>query len=286
MAKSIVKYTLLFLVSTIITLLIVAMAGYYFGHSWKFVANCIYGFSILFFIKKYFKQNARLAYFIAVLPSLIIIVILFFAYVKDPDSIFILAIYSTLSFLLGVLLSFIAVRIQKKWLVIVPMLILNFWFVFYGSELLLHKTNYETYFGEQNINVVNVRFLDKNNDTIVLNNPDKYYVLDFWTTTCGVCFQEFPKVEKLYNKYKGSEVEFYSINFPLRGQNYETAEKMIRSRDYTFPILQFEDEDREWLGKKYSVFAFPTVLIIKNGKIIHVGNIDSAKRRLKKLVKN
>src|SRR5690554_3910573 len=190
------KYILLFFITVIIVFFITRLGGYPFGHNWKFVANCIYGFSILFAVKKYFK-NVRLAYLIAIFPSVIISVIIYYIIIFDKGfKYYDLVFHSTNAFFIGILLSFIAVRIQKKWLVIVSMLFLNFWFVFYGTNFFLHKGNYGTHFGEQNINVVNVRFLDQNNDTIVLNNPDNYYVLDFWTTTCGVCFQEFPKVEK------------------------------------------------------------------------------------------
>lgn len=259
-----------------------------YGDNYRFVANCIYGFSILFFVRRYFK-NVKLAYFIAVLPIILFLIAIYvfmFILEKPEAKFFILAIYSSHSVLLGIFLSFIAVRVQKKWLVIIPMSGLIFWYCFYGSDFLLHKSNFGTYFGEQNINVVNVDFLDENDKKVSLNDPNKYYVLDFWTTTCGVCIMEFPKVENLYQKYKHlGNVEIYSVNFPLRGQKYKNVIDVPRKRNMTFPVLQFENEDRELLGRKYNVFAFPTVLIIKNEKIIHVGNIDSTSKRLKKLTK-
>ena len=46
----------------------------------------------------------------------------------------------------------------------------------------------------------------------------KVLVLDFWTTSCAICFHEFPKLERLYAEYRDrSDVEVYAVNVPVEG---------------------------------------------------------------------
>jgi len=50
-------------------------------------------------------------------------------------------------------------------------------------------------------------FTTKNGAKVQLDTvKNKLIVLDFWTTTCGVCFKSFPDYEKIYLKYKDNSV--------------------------------------------------------------------------------
>jgi len=65
---------------------------------------------------------------------------------------------------------------------------------------------------EKNLVFPNVSIINKENFQVNLNK-NKIVVLDFWTTSCSVCFSKFPALEDTYIKYKNDpNIEIYSVN--------------------------------------------------------------------------
>jgi thiol-disulfide isomerase/thioredoxin len=45
----------------------------------------------------------------------------------------------------------------------------------------------------------------------------KIVVFDFWSTSCGVCFREFPEYDRVYQKYRNrDDIAMYAVNLPFK----------------------------------------------------------------------
>jgi len=109
-------------------------------------------------------------------------------------------------------------------------------------------------------------FTTKNGAKVQLDTvKNKLIVLDFWTTTCGVCFKSFPDYEKIYLKYKDNpDVRIYSVNIPVKRDIVGYAKKKIGEYNYTFPVLY---ADSDTIPKFFGFNSTPHLIIIKNGKV-------------------
>lgn len=123
-------------------------------------------------------------------------------------------------------------------------------------------------------------------DIALSNFRGQYLVLDFWSSSCGVCFKKFPDVQELYEKYKDhSAVLVYSVFCRMddRKETIETGVDLLKERGYTFPVLSMEMENP--VLKEIGVTAFPTVIIFDpDGKLIFRGNLEYAEKYLNKLI--
>lgn len=166
------------------------------------------------------------------------------------------------------------------------------WMSFCGYNMWIHKLSYETISGKiEKKYVKNVEFQTSESDTLSLDYfRGKYLVLDHWNTSCGVCYEKFPQVQKFYDVYKNNpELVFYAVH--SRGKNgteNEDARKgarILKERGYTFPCLSI-DIDNPVL-KELGVDGYPTVLIFdKRSDLVFRGNIKNASKFVEKVLKN
>lgn len=121
-------------------------------------------------------------------------------------------------------------------------------------------------------------------DILLSDFKGKYLVLDFWHSTCGVCFSRFPNVQEVYDQVKDrSDVELYSV-FCRKLNNDETpamGTQMLQEREYSFPDISIDIKDP--VIKELGVSVYPTVFIFDpDGKLIFRGNIMFARKFLQK----
>lgn len=132
---------------------------------------------------------------------------------------------------------------------------------------------YHNYNAEKNIDFPNIKF--KNNKYETTNfDKNKIIVLDFWSTSCGICFEKFPMLEETYNKYKNNKnVEIYSVNVPIKNDKYEKTIKILDSMGYSFPKIYAESLKQVEDSLHFN--TFPNLMIIKNGKIRYEGVLEN-----------
>jgi thiol-disulfide isomerase/thioredoxin len=104
-------------------------------------------------------------------------------------------------------------------------------------------------------------------------------LLDFWTTTCGVCFKKFPQVQAVHEKYQNdSSVKVLAVNTPLEEDKPNQAFNDIHKRGHIFPVVITKDED---LAEKFGVKGYPTTFVIdRNGQIVYKGDIEGAVKQV------
>ncbi len=119
----------------------------------------------------------------------------------------------------------------------------------------------------------NISLFDSQMKEIDFNQKNKVYVLDFWATTCGICIKKFPDFEKTVLKYKDNpNLLFYSVNIPIQRKR-ETIENNIALVNKKYPY-----NFNKLFAKDFAVCdslgfsKFPTLILIKNGKIHYQGS--------------
>ncbi|MDR0334251.1 MAG: TlpA family protein disulfide reductase [Dysgonamonadaceae bacterium] len=168
-----------------------------------------------------------------------------------------------------------------------------------GYEYWLNKRNFDTFIGRlAHAEFIPLRFQTTTGDTVKVEDFNgKYLLLDCWYTYCGVCYDEFPKVQKLYERYKNNEnIVIYSLHSRMEetmevgsstwgGESYSTGTEILKREGYSFPTLSICMNDPV-LREEVGVWVFPTVLIFdKKSKLIFRGSIDLAERYLRRIMR-
>lgn len=110
-----------------------------------------------------------------------------------------------------------------------------------------------------------------------------YILLDFWSSTCGVCFKKFPDLQALYDKNK-DKMAIASVFVPCRkNEQGPRGKSIIEKHGYTFPVWWVAPKDT--LLKVLKVDGFPTVIVLdKNRNVIFRGNLERAEKKLENLI--
>lgn len=136
--------------------------------------------------------------------------------------------------------------------------------------------------------------LEKAADFEVLNNEGakvklsdffgKPIVVNFWATWCGLCQEEIPEFQEVYNTYNG-QIEFLMVNLTDGyGDTVEGVKKFVQDNTYTFP-LYFDTEYSA--ANAYGIYSVPQTLFIDaDGNIVklYIGMINT--RTLEKYIKD
>jgi len=108
---------------------------------------------------------------------------------------------------------------------------------------------------------------------------NKIIVLDFWSTDCSICFEKFPALQRIFEKYKDVEdVKIYSVNVPIKRDKFSKTIKILDSLGYSFPKLYATSAHQ--IESVLHINAFPHLLIIKNGVIRYDGILVTDKTTL------
>lgn len=121
-----------------------------------------------------------------------------------------------------------------------------------------------------------VHFNDENNTTVNFKK-DKIIVLDFWTTSCAICFTKFPDLEYTYLKYKNNpNVVIYAVNVPLKQDDFTKTTKILNDLGYTFPKIYATSAKQ--IEDSLKINSFPHMIILKDGRIRYDGIFESDRK--------
>jgi len=159
---------------------------------------------------------------------------------------------------------------------------------FQGWDHWIHRINYGNFTGEIQAYNLPTKFeaFDEPKNIITDENfRNKIVLLDFWTTTCGICFQKFPQVQSAHEKYKNdTSVMILAVNSPIEEDKPNQAFNDIREEGHSFPVVVAKDED---LAEKFGVKGYPTTFVInQNGQIVYKGDIEGAVKMIDRLKLN
>lgn len=183
--------------------------------------------------------------------------------------------------LLGIFMGYlfyISDKYVKSGIIAISLVCCTFLY-FKGYGLWLHKLSFGTFTGIQpvKVEIPEFQFTDKDGNTITKRDlAGKYTILDFWTTSCGICFREFPKFEEQYVKYHSdNRIALYAINVKLPRDKEKVSFEIFTEKGYTFPTLQGgQIEDAK---NKFGVTVYPTVIVLNPvGVVVFRGDIEKA----------
>jgi len=227
------------------------------------------------------------------LPSILILSLLLFNKFENKEhlklgliiTLPIFLIFFITSFFSGfssslIYLIFIPISVYLGWLIsnrksILILIFSFFLFVFVGLILFPNLFVLQNNIGaHKNEAFDGISLINKNKERVELDKS-KIIILDFWTTSCGICFKKFPDLEKYYLEFKDNpNVEFYSINVPLKRDEFSEVVKLVDELNYKFPTLYATSlKEVENLG----IYAYPHLLILKNGKLRYDGRLETNK---------
>jgi thiol-disulfide isomerase/thioredoxin len=93
----------------------------------------------------------------------------------------------------------------------------------------------------------------------------KYLVVDFWASWCGPCRAEIPHMKKMYEEYKGKDIEFLSVSID---KSKNAWKKAMRQEDMAWPQLQAPGAGKD-IMKEYQFSGIPYIILLdKEGKIV------------------
>lgn len=250
--------------------------------------------SLLSFLGYFYITLFAIKFFENKLAAISIVIIVFTSmFLLHSYTIYILFIESLFSLpfilirCLGVISAFFYLKLKRP-VNILPFLLSCLFVIFMffqGWDYWIHKVSFGTFTGRVAAYNLPAKFeaFDEQKNLIAENDfNDKIVLLDFWTTTCGLCFQKFPQLQAVHEKYKDdSSVKILAVNTPLEEDKPNQAFNDIHKRGHTFPVVITQDED---LAEKFGVKGYPTTFVINpNGKIIFKGDIEGAVKMVNEL---
>lgn len=244
----------------------------------------VYFFLTLFAIRFYEKKLPAVSIFKIVFASMLLMQSYTF-YLLFAESLFSLPFL--LAYCLGIISAFLLLKLKRP-LNILPFalsLSLVLFMFFQGWNYWLHMINFGTFTGKVAAYTPTTKFeaFDEQKNIVTDDNfRNKIVLLDFWYTRCGVCFQKFPQVEAVYDKYKNdSSVLIMAVNKPIEEDKPNEAFQVIKTEGYSFPVVVAKDED---LAEKFGVKYYPTTFVInESGQIVYKGDIEGAVKMVENL---
>lgn len=190
--------------------------------------------------------------------------------------------------LLGIVFGFLYLYFKRPANIIISIVgfIIAVFMFFQGYSLWINKLNFGNYM--ENVSYAlpaNFEVSDENKKIIVKNDfGNKIVLLDFWFTQCGACFQKFPKLQELYDKYKtDSSILILAVNKPIAEDKPKQAFEVIRQEGFSFPVVIAADDVPEAIGVAY----YPTTFVIdRTGNVVFKGSIEGAAQKIEQLKEN
>ena len=162
---------------------------------------------------------------------------------------------------------------QKKKLMIIYFIVFIFFISYAARPNLIHY--YRNTDAFQNKKLPEIAFHSLNQEQI--NFDTEVTVVDLWSTTCGVCFEEFPIYEKLKQEFEGnSKIKFYSANVPIKRDTREKTLGIIKELNYDYETVFAEKF--EMIRDSLGINGFPHLLIVKNDTIRYLGDMETDRK--------
>lgn len=252
--------------SIILVLYLILLAVFDGNHTIALPIMLVLTFIISYFVFKKEKANQYLK--IGLMLSLPTTIIFTITCILVND--FSRALPYILFIPLSTYLAFLYFKFRKIYILILSVLIFAFISLVIFPNWFIYCNNYDAV---KNIPFKEIGLIDHNKNKVVIDK-DKVVVLDFWSTSCNICFKQFPDLESVYNKYKNNKnIEFYAVNVPLKRDKFDNTIKILDSIGYKFP--KYYAKSFEEVEGKLKFNTFPHLMIIKNGKIRYEGFLET-----------
>lgn len=292
------KYLLLFVVSVLIYLAFSVFRGHFTiftleGFALSSVVYFIVYFAFTLWMLHKFRDRLDHRYiFLAILLGNCFIDIIY--YLVSSSSLHDLLLPDFLLRILAITVAWVVFMVRSMWLKVLLFMAafaICLWVVVFGYDYILHKSNHGTYDGVIDIEIEQpIAFQTHEGDTVQLAQLlGEYVVLDFFSSSCGVCFEELPQVQQLHDAYAdGIRVKLYTVHCresTVRAmESFASGDSLLCAEGYDMPCLSVQGGDPAIVA--VGVERYPTVLIYDKAadKFVFRGDISNVQARLAALL--
>jgi len=97
-------------------------------------------------------------------------------------------------------------------------------------------------------------------------------VLDFWTTSCAVCYRKFPELQSLHDRFRDrADVAVYSVHLREVRETSDYPAKFFASSSFDFRRLSTVESRRTM--SEFGFAGVPTLVVIDpSGKVVFRGS--------------
>ena len=97
------------------------------------------------------------------------------------------------------------------------------------------------------------------NDTLIISENHKHYVINFWFTNCPPCLAEIKWLNKLKKDYQSSELEFLAVSF----ESKEILDIFLETHNFEFKQFYLEQKK---INENLLTIGYPTTIILDQNK--------------------
>lgn len=273
------KYIWIFLSSLLFFFIVgVPLRGFVSSVYGTMIETICYAFMTYYFLQKKAKKKVDI-YIISIFIILGRTILELPLRISDFEGTLI-SLPNTLLACLAIVLATLAFMAKKKMTVGVVSTIIWSFCVFIGHEKWL---DYIIWGSVPEANVSSFVIKTSEGDKALEDIKNSYILLDFWNSKCGVCFQSFPHLQALYDKYR-DKISLASVFVPLyKDEQQEDGQYRIDEMDYTFPVWSVSKEDT--LLNILEINGYPTVILLDEKRnVLFKGNLKNAQKKLEDLI--
>lgn len=187
-------------------------------------------------------------------------------------------LYLLFSYLLGGYIFNRNVKRKVKYIYFFTFLFISFVLSHSMPTIIENKLFFNTYTGsidelKINLKEIEIYDFDKNNYINLTEFNDEYIIIDFWNNNCGVCIEKFKYLDELIQnqKFNLNKSKIISINIYKNKEDIKKGNLIFKKQKLNFENY-FADKKYE---EVFEINGYPTVIVIKNKKIIFKGTIET-----------
>lgn len=124
----------------------------------------------------------------------------------------------------------------------------------------------------QNNKEVNLHVYSSDSTSSKIVTPNQVNIIYFWTSSCGICFNSFPKFDSVMNKYKNdSRINYYALGLVNRKETIGELYSLFRGENLEFDSF-FVNQKDSIIVDYLNVRSVPKLIITNyDKKIIYDG---------------
>jgi len=97
---------------------------------------------------------------------------------------------------------------------------------------------------------------------------DGTMVIVFWETWCPHCRREVPKLQQMYDKFKGDGLQVIGLTRINRSATEDAVKDIIAQNNVNYPIAKEDGSVAQYFG----VSGIPAAAVVKGGKVVWRGH--------------
>ncbi len=274
------RYLIIFVLALILDVILSLLRA--FDGTWAVVIDSLCFFIFTFFLLRKYGHSSKSVFFVTI--SIILGMISLELPIRIID------FSETKATLVSSLIPSVSVVMSLIYFLYRKYIVLVIAILFLGGLVFIVRPKWHNFVVYGNlhdgINVSDQK-IDTDSTSIYVQDVNKEFILlDFWSSRCGICFEKFPKLQQLYDDFKSDEtIMITSVFITNDNESYFDGVNILHKYGYTFPVIGCTDWNSS-LVSTLGINGVPTVIILnKNKDVVFRGNIESASKKLKSLIK-